>query len=66
MNTHVSEEIKNKYPHMEIRGKQRQLHDRIVIEAYNPATEQHFFYSFDEDFFWFKDQIPDWKLQKIS
>ncbi len=50
-------------PHMEFRGKQRQLNDRKVIEAYNPATNQTFFYSFDEDFFWFPGQIPDWKLK---
>jgi hypothetical protein len=48
---------------MEFRGKQRQLNDRKVIEAYNPATNQTFFYSFDEDFFWFPGQIPDWKLK---
>jgi len=64
MNAHVPEEIKSKYPHMEFRGKQRQLNDRKVIEAYNPATNQTFFYSFDEDFFWFPGQIPDYKLPK--
>ena len=35
MNIHVPDEIKAKYPHMEFRGKQRQLNDRTVIEAYN-------------------------------
>ena len=64
MNIHVPENIKEKYPHMEFRGKQRQLNDRTVIEAYNNATNQNFFYSFDEDFFWFSGQIPDWKLPK--
>ena len=66
MNIHVSEKIKTKYPHMEFRGKQKQIKNRIVIEAYNPATNQTFFYSFEEDFFWFAGQIPDYKLQKIS
>jgi hypothetical protein len=66
MNIHVSEKIKTKYPHMEFRGKQKQMKNRIVIEAYNPATNQTFFYSFEEDFFWFAGQIPDYKLQKIS
>ena len=51
---------------MEFRGKQRTLNDRTVIEAYNHATEQNFFYSFEEDFFWFAGQIPDWKLKKVS
>ncbi len=51
---------------MEFRGKQRQLNDRTVIEAYNNATNQTFHYSFDEDFFWFTGQIPDWKLKKVS
>jgi len=66
MNIHVSEKIKTKYPHMEFRGKQKQIKNRIVIEAYNPATNQTFFYSFEEDFFWFAGQIPNYKLQKIS
>jgi hypothetical protein len=66
MNIHVSEKIKTKYPHMEFRGKQKQIKNRIVIEAFNPATNQTFFYSFEEDFFWFAGQIPDYKLQKIS
>ncbi len=65
MNIHVPEEIKNKYPHMEFRGKQRIINDRTVIEAYNHATDQNFYYSFDEDFFWFAGQIPDYKLPKI-
>ena len=51
---------------MEFRGKQRQLNNRTVIEAYNNATNQTFHYSFDEDFFWFAGQIPDWKLTKTS
>jgi len=66
MNIHVPDEIKAKYPHMEFRGKQRTLNDRTVIEAYNNATNQTFHYSFDEDFFWFAGQIPDWKLKKVT
>jgi len=34
MNIHVPEEIKKKYPQYEFRGKQREINDRIVIEAY--------------------------------
>lgn len=64
MNIHVPEDIKNKYPHMEFRGKIRTIKDRPVIEAYNPVTEDTFFYSFEEDFFWFAGEIPDYKLQK--
>jgi hypothetical protein len=66
MNIHVPEEIKKKYPQYEFRGKQREINDRIVIEAYNPVTEQTFYYSFEEDFFWFAGQIPDYKLEKTS
>jgi hypothetical protein len=66
MNVHAPDELKVKYPHMEFRGKQRILNNRTVIEAYNHATNQNFFYSFDEDFFWFAGQIPDWKLTKVS
>jgi uncharacterized protein with HEPN domain len=65
MNIHVPEDIKNKYPHMEFRGKIRTIKDRPVIEAYNPVTEDTFFYSFEEDFFWFAGEIPDYKLQKV-
>jgi hypothetical protein len=65
MNIHAPEELKNKYPQYEFRGKQREINDRIVIEAYNPTTEQTFYYSFEEDFFWIAGQIPDYKLQKV-
>ncbi len=65
MNIHAPEEIKIKYPQYEFRGKQREINNRIVIEAYNPTTEQTFFYSFEEDFFWIAGQIPDYKLQKV-
>lgn len=66
MNIHVPEELKKKYPQYEFRGKRRKINDRIVIEAYNPVTEQTFYYSFEEDFFWMAGQIPDYKLQKVS
>jgi hypothetical protein len=66
MNIHVPEEIKIKYPHMEFRGKQKTMKDRTVIEAINHTTGMNFFYSFEEDFFWFSDQIPDWKLPKVK
>ena len=65
MNIHVPEDIKNKYPQYEFRGKIRTIKDRPVIEAYNPVTEDTFFYSFEEDFFWFAGEIPDYKLQKV-
>jgi hypothetical protein len=58
MNIHVPEELKIKYPQYEFRGKQREINNRIV-------TEQTFFYSFEEDFFWIAGQIPDYKLQKV-
>ena len=64
MNIHVPKELKKKYPQYEFRGKQREINNRIVIEAYNPVTEQTFYYSFEEDFFWFAGQIPDYKLEK--
>ncbi len=65
MNTHVTDAIKNKYPQFEFRGKPRIIKDRTVIEAYNDATNTKFHYSFDEDFFWFAGQIPDYKLPKL-
>ena len=66
MNIHVPEDLKNKYPQYEFRGKIRTSKDRTVIEAYNPVTEITFFYSFEEDFFWFAGEIPDYKLQKVK
>ena len=33
MNIHVPEEIRIKYPQYEFRGKQREMNNRIVIEA---------------------------------
>ena len=66
MNIHAPEELKIKYPQYEFRGKKREINNRIVIEPYNPVTEQTFYYSFEEDFFWMAGQIPDYKLQKVS
>ena len=65
MNIHISEEIKNKYPNMEFRGKPRNIKNRTVIEAFNHATNQNFYYSFQEDFFWFTNcEIPEWFIEK--
>jgi hypothetical protein len=65
MNIHVSQETMDKYPNMEFRGKPRQIKGRTVIEATNHATDMDFYYSFDEDFFWFKNcEIPDWFIKK--
>ena len=66
MNIHVSEEIRKKYPNMEFRGKPRSIKNRTVIEAINHATNMNFYYSFDEDFFWFTNcEIPDWFMKKL-
>lgn len=65
MNNHVPEEIKNKYPNIEFRGKPRIINNRTVIEANNHATGMTFFYSFDEDFFWSANcEIPDWFITR--
>jgi hypothetical protein len=64
MNIHVPQEILEKYPNMEFRGKPRIMKNRSVIEALCPATDDTFFYSFEEDFFWIPDSIPDWKLKQ--
>ena len=66
MNIHVPDHIKQKYPNFEFTGKQKEVKGRIVIDACNHTTDQSFQYSFDEDFFWFAGQIPDWKFPKIS
>lgn len=63
MNIHVSDKIKRKYPQMEFRGKPRKIKERTVIEAVNNTINKKYYYSFDEDFFWFADcELPDWKL----
>lgn len=65
MNIHVQEEIRKKYPNIEFRGKPRSLKNRTVIEAANHATHMSFYYSFDEDFFWFTNcEMPDWFMKK--
>jgi hypothetical protein len=48
---HVPDNIKQKYPNFEFRGRQKEVKGRIVIDAFNRATDQSFQYSFDEDFF---------------
>ena len=65
MNIHVSDEIRNKYPNMEFRGKPRNMKNRTVIEATNHAIGMNFYYSFEEDFFWFTNcEMPDWMMKK--
>lgn len=65
MNIHVSDEIRNKYPNMEFRGKPRNMKNRTVIEATNHSTGMNFYYSFEEDFFWFTNcEMPDWMMKK--
>ena len=67
MNIHVPEEIRNKYPNMEFRGTPITIKNRKVIKAENHATGMSFYYSFDEDFFWFRGlEIPDYILTKVS
>ena len=63
MNSYFSQEIIEKYPHMEFRGKPFTIKDRKVIRAANPATNIGYYYSFEEDFFWFRRaEMPDWKI----
>lgn len=66
MNIHVPESLKQKYPNLEFTVKPKEIRNRIVIAAKNHSTGQCFQYSFDEDFFWFSGQIPDWKLPKTN
>jgi hypothetical protein len=65
VNIHVPEEVRKKYPHIEFRGKPKRFKNRTIIEAYNPAVKIKLQYSFEEDFFWFSGQIPDYILNVI-
>ena len=50
---------------MEFRGKPRTIKNRTVIEAINHTTDMNFYYTFEEDFFWFTNcEIPDWMIRK--
>jgi len=61
MNIHVPDEIRKKYSHIEFRGLVHERKGRRMIKCINHTTNQHFWYSFDEDFFWFRDSdILDW------
>ena len=65
MNIHVPEEVRNRYPNMEFCGKPRTIKNRTVIEAINHTTDMNFYYSFEEDFFWFTNcEMPDWMIRK--
>ena len=65
MNIHVPEEVRNRYPNIEFREKPRTIKNRTVIEAINHTTDMNFYYSFEEDFFWFTNcEIPDWMIRK--
>jgi len=67
MNSHVPKEIIDKYPNFVFKGKTFTIKDRLVIRADNPSTGIGYFYSFEEDFFWFRTaEMPDWKLPKIN
>lgn len=50
---------------MEFRGRPRQRNGRTVIKATNHATGMSFYYSLEEDFFWFVDcEMPVWLMRK--
>ena len=62
-NIYVTEEIREKYPQMEFRGKVIERNGRKLIKAINHTVDLHYYYSFDEDFFWFNDcEIPEWRI----
>jgi hypothetical protein len=53
MNSHVPQEIINKYPTYEFRGQSFNLSDgKHYIRARHKTLERIFFYCFEEDFFW--------------
>ena len=55
----------DKYPNMEFRGKPYAKDGRTVIRAENHSTGQSFWYSLEEDFFWFTNcEMPKWLMQK--
>ena len=65
MNIHVPEEIRKKYPLFDFRGKLFKKSNRTLIEAYHGYLKKTYFYSFEEDFFWFSDtEFPEWMLKK--
>jgi hypothetical protein len=65
MNIHVPQQIIDKYPNMEFRGKPYAKDGRTVIRAENHSTGQSFWYSLEEDFFWFTDcEMPKWLIKK--
>lgn len=67
MNTHVPDNIKEKYFNFEFRGKPWEEKNRTLIEAINHHTNLKYYYSFDEDFFWFANcEIPTWFINKSN
>lgn len=65
MNIHVPDSIRDKYPNFDFRGKQFVRKNRTMIEAYHTALGKTFYYSFEEDFFWFADcELPDWMMKR--
>lgn len=54
MNIHISREISEKYPTYNFIGKPFKLKNgKIYIRAFHKTLGKKFFYSYDEDFFWF-------------
>lgn len=61
MNIHVSQEIVDKYPTYEFRGKKFHLSDgNNYIRAHHKTLERTFYYCFETDWFWFdkEDFMP--------
>jgi hypothetical protein len=49
---------------MEFVGVPRVLANRTVIKAVNHSINTTYYYSFDEDFFWFADaEMPIWFIK---
>lgn len=54
MNTHVSDELKKKWPNYEFVGKPIRLRDgKTYMRAHSKVFGCTHFYCFEEDFFWF-------------
>lgn len=66
MNVNVPKEIQDKYPEFEFRGPRKMYKGREVIKARCSVTKLSYYYSFEEDFFWDIDTMPDWKLPPIK
>lgn len=66
MNIYVPIDVQQRFKCLEFKGKPFKYKNRTLIRAHHYSLNEGFYYSFEEDFAWFKNSdIPEQLLSKV-